>query len=454
MNITILDAVESRMDKGLIKYVESKLSYNTEYWREGAHAKQKEVYKKYVIDRRYGKFHTGLLPLIKKILKKKNIEYKIIDPHNYFSKKVKVNKFKLLPGIDKNDPRTIAQKPIIKKTLKRQKGLIIHPTGTGKTITALTVINLIPGNSLFLVPTVDLLYQTKEEAKKFGFTDIKINGDGKKEGIGKLTIAIINTFKKIPIEEYIDIIDAVFVDECHEITRYQGVLNNLRATKFRIGLTATPPESKAKLFLLKGLIGPKIGEITFEQGKELKIMSEVKLKLIDVPYNSKYADLSYKQMYETCIVANNFRNKSAVKIAFDNAVFGKTSLMIVKEIQHGHNLIKMASAIGFKNGIKFMYSKTKGDVRAEVKKALNDKKINCVITTDIWKRGINIPTLDCFINVAGGFSQEATLQKAGRGLRLAEGKEELLLVDFLDPYKFLAVHTVKRLSTYVKAGFI
>jgi superfamily II DNA or RNA helicase len=87
-----------------------------------------------------------------------------------------------------------------------------------------------------------------------------------------------------------------------------------------------------------------------------------------------------------------------------------------------------------------------------VKEALQAKEIKCVIATTVWREGINIPSLGCIINACGGKSEIVTLQAIGRGLRTSEGKDRILVVDFLDPYKYLAQHAIMRIQTYVETG--
>ena len=72
----------------------------------------------------------------------------------------------------------------------------------------------------------------------------------------------------------------------------------------------------------------------------------------------------------------------------------------------------------------------------------------------VWKEGVDIPSLDCVINAAGGKSEIGTLQAIGRGLTKIEGKDETEIIDFLDPYKFLAQHAIMRLQIYIKQGWL
>jgi superfamily II DNA or RNA helicase len=56
-------------------------------------------------------------------------------------------------------------------------------------------------------------------------------------------------------------------------------------------------------------------------------------------------------------------------------------------------------------------------MRVIIKNKLINKEVRCVIATTVWREGIDIPSLDCVINAAGGKSEIMTLQGVGRGLR-------------------------------------
>ena len=131
---------------------------------------------------------------------------------------------------------------------------------------------------------------------------------------------------------------------------------------------------------------------------------------------------------------------------------GFSSLILVKEIAHG-DLIKSIFNV-LKTDVKFVQGATDGDVRNDVKKLLNDKHEKIVICTSVWYEGINIPTLNVIVNGCGGKSEIKTIQVIGRGLRKAEGKDEVEIIDFLDPYKHLSNHSILRMRTYVENGWL
>jgi superfamily II DNA or RNA helicase len=121
---------------------------------------------------------------------------------------------------------------------------------------------------------------------------------------------------------------------------------------------------------------------------------------------------------------------------------------MVREIVHGKRLIE----IGEKNELKieFVQGSTEGNVREEIKQALDSKQIKCVVCTDVFKEGINIPGLNVLVLAAGGKSEISVIQAIGRGLRKTDEKEAVEIIDFLDPYKYLENHSKERKRIYNK----
>ena len=183
------------------------------------------------------------------------------------------------------------------------------------------------------------------------------------------------------------------------------------------------------------------------------IIAKPYVTLINVPYQGDIGDhRKYRDLYELGIVHNRARNVRITKLALERASRGLTSLTIIKEVAQGHNLMDYAHQLGL--ACQFVHGTVPGTVRDQAKEALSSKRVWNVICTDVWREGIDIPTLDCVIMAGAGKSELQTLQGVGRALRTAPGKEQVEIIDFLDPYRYLARHAVKRLSVYVDKGWL
>ena len=246
--------------------------------------------------------------------------------------------------------------------------------------------------------------------------------------------------------------NGVLVHNCHHVqsrsSQYAKVMEK-NLSPMRIGLTATLPNTTEGKLCLEGYLGPVIGEVTVQEGVEKKILAKPKVKLIPVPFTSSVGELyKYQDIYKWGIVENRTRNRIIIEEAKKQTDQGKTVLIMVKEIAHGDNLVKMAKDLfGFE--IIFVQGKTEGENRQLVQKTLDKKIIKCVVCTAVWREGINIKSLNTIILALGGKSAIQTAQALGRGLRIDKGKDAVLLADLLDPYRYLSQHAIARISLYV-----
>lgn len=458
--IKILDPVHCKANKEARKLILKSLAYKKSNWKLDRKIGRRieSVDTQHFITGRDGSgghFLTGLLP---RVLKNKEDKIKVIGDLEHLVPTAKPK----LKGI-KFRPDQIKALEVINK---KQRGKIVFPTGTGKTLIAAGIISMFTKHRiLFLCHTIDLLNQTKEEFEKF-FKDIFILG-GKhtssfkakkmKKAKNPILISTIQSYYKIH-EKYNCFFDIVIVDEVHHVhtldSQYGKVLE-MNCAPRRYGLTATEPKKQFETLVNEGLFGPIIASLGLNEGINLGIIAKPKIQLIPVPYNPK-TNLKLKGSFANCytygIVKNRERNKLIVREAIVSLSMGNIFLIVVEKLEHGEKLQKMLKFKGVK--IPFIRGATDSEDRSATRDRMKKKLRKGAICTRVWKEGINIPALNHVINAHGMKDEKTVYQILGRGIRTHEDKTELLLTDFLDPYRILAEHSIARISVYIKEGWI
>lgn len=453
MKLKIYDSVEISMGLDLHSLLKGDLSYCAEYYRDTSQRKVREEYQKSVCLRKNKKgeffYLIGHLDRIKKLCKSKGIHLDISG--DIFKTKVGTPE---LPGITFRDDQSV----LISKALKKQRGVIKAPTGSGKTILILGIMSAFQGKQLMLVHTLDIVRQTAKDAEKWGFKNIQVFGGGEKEKLtGDFVFATIQTFSKLDPKEYMDYFDVCLVDECHRCASFKGqyykVLTQILAPT-KIGFTATLPTTPESEFALEGLIGPMLGELSINDAGDLNILAKPRIRIIKVPENKALKSIKkYNDAYDEGIVNNKVRNTIIVDLVKKLIEEKKTCLIFVVKIEHGTVIRKAARQRGV--NIPFVRGSMTKEERDEVKNGLNDGSIPCAIATVVWQEGINIPGLDAVINASGGKSEVAVLQKIGRGLRRTKGKTEVIIYDFFDnSIGFFVAHFGERFALYCDAGWV
>ena len=122
---------------------------------------------------------------------------------------------------------------------------------------------------------------------------------------------------------------------------------------------------------------------------------------------------------------------------------GKQVLILVSRIEHGKYLNKLIKDSTYLNGSMDI------NYRNEMKEKFNNKEIPCIIATNIFGEGTDIPSIDIFINARLQKAEIQTAQGIGRCLRKTEGKIKAEVFDFLlEGQKHLKDHSNQRLKAY------
>jgi len=453
LKITIDNVVYSHIKKQDIAILEECLQYKYQKHKFNPYArKNKSSYEDKIeslIDKN-GKFFTGYIARIKKYLSEKNILYEIENN----SERLKPDNEPIIKGKTLRED----QKRLVEAAIKNQRGILISPTGSGKTLIAGSIISCFKNKkTLFLVHTKSLLKQAADDFKEYGLKNITMIGDTQKDLSGDIVVSTRQSFVKWDFNIIADLFDIVICDEAHHITepkmQYTEILSKLLAP-IRIGLTATFPSKIESQMVIEAYLGEVVGEFTEEEAREKDIIADTKVIIRKTSFDSDVADLSaYKRVYNLGVVNNLSYNLQIIKEAKYWIEQDKSVLIFIIETDQGRLLQKFAK----ENHVEceFVYGDTKSDIREKVKADLKTKKLKCVICSTIWTEGINIPSLDVIINAAGGKSERIIRQLRGRGVRTCEGKDRLIYIDFFNPsHSSLIKHFGERICLYFENGWM
>jgi superfamily II DNA or RNA helicase len=135
------------------------------------------------------------------------------------------------------------------------RGVVVLPTGTGKTFLAILAINKAARPALVVTPTIDLLHQWYGELLLAFDVPVGILGGGENE-VQPLTVTTYDS-AYIHLERLGNRFGLLIFDECHHLpgaSYMQTAIGNL--APYRLGLTATPERADGLENLLPSLIGP------------------------------------------------------------------------------------------------------------------------------------------------------------------------------------------------------
>ena len=263
--------------------------------------------------------------------------------------------------------------------------------------------------------------------------------------------------RKSIIKELSDV-DLVLIDEAHSLRR-NNVINDVLdifPTRHRFGFTGTLPQSLLDQWNILGNIGPIILDINSAILRKNGFISQVKIQGIKINYKNPpqfnyEADFDpnkpIKAYEEECdfLYYNEFRNNIITHLANG---FNKNTLIIVDKIEHGEVLKEQLSKITGKQTY-FIRGSVEMDDREKLRALMEiDNNIICIAMARIFAVGINIKNLHYVIFAQGGKAKVTLIQSIGRGLRLHEEKECLIIIDIADGTYYGEKHLVNRMSYY------
>lgn len=196
-----------------------------------------------------------------------------------------------LLGIERHDPLTITPKrmPVLRDDQVNaidafeqggRRGLVVMPTGTGKTVVALSLIAKQQSSVLIVVPVRDLMYQWHAKILQAFGVDAGLIGDG----VHRVSPISITTYDSAAIHmpRIGDRFETIVFDEVHHLCgAWRSDAARMSCARIRLGLTATLPTSPERLQTLHQLIGPTLFHQAIEEASG-KTLAEYSVRRITV----------------------------------------------------------------------------------------------------------------------------------------------------------------------------
>lgn len=343
------------------------------------------------------------------------------------------------------------QEEAVEKSLTAQRGTLVCPTGSGKTLMAMAIAQRLGIKTLFIVNTKEALYDTVKTAEECFDSDIIGQyGDRKKNFGSFITIATMSMLvadKKDSFKE--QNFQCLFIDEVHHAGADTWFMLALKVDAYyKFGLTGTNFRSDGSSIMLQAVTGRVIIKIktTFLQAQGYLSQSKIIFINCAEPTNLD-RPLRYPEIYEMGIVRNTYRHEIIQQLCEKEA--GKSILIAVEKLEHGRLLLPYIKQV-YPNAV-FIEGKSKQ--RKELKEAFTSGELKVVIASRIYNESVDIPILDVVINAAGGKAGVAVIQRVGRALRPKKPGDIAIVYDFNDLFNYkMELHAMERMKWLKKEG--
>lgn len=363
------------------------------------------------------------------------------------------------------------QKEAVTKSLFAQRGIVWHPTGSGKTLTAAYLVGNIGLETLYLVPNLTLLEQTERKFEEwFGAYVGKVG-----EGVFNpklFTIATPQTiwsrFSTKDVKSLLARTKVLVIDEAHHVGRANNRLNtwyricsDCEQARWRFGFTATPGEDKdVRRKMLEAQTGRVIHCVSSKKLERRGYLSkaEVKMYVVNAYRKEKVRDwesmFDWGEIYKECILTNEERNDRIVEVVKELVENDKRVLVCTFQVEkHGKLLAEKLGKV-LENGlVRFVYGQTPSEERKQAIREFEGGNIKVLVGT-VFGEGVDIPEMNAVVLAGAGRSRKVTIQQLGRVLRCAKGKEGAIIIDFYDQDGgILERHSGVRKKVYESEGY-
>lgn len=333
-----------------------------------------------------------------------------------------------------------------------------HATGVGKTITAATDAKAVGGRTLFLVNALKLASQAKETfAKVWPEATLGEYTGSQKDMTQTVIFATVQSISK-DLEKFSPMdFDYLIVDECHHAAAntYQKIFTYFHP-KFILGLTATPERSDGEdmLELFQNVAHKMDLKTAVERGvlvpiRCIRVKTNIDLtdvRINGIKYNSQ--DLESKLFIPE-------RNQLIVD-TYLKYVNGKKTVIFCASVDHAAEIAKLLRDSGVK--AEAVSGRDRVEIREKVLKDYETGSTDVLCACDLLNEGWDSPHTTVLFMARPTMSKTIYMQQLGRGTRRCPGKEDLLVVDFVDnanmfnmPY---SLHRVLNIAKYQPMAYV
>lgn len=363
------------------------------------------------------------------------------------------------------------------------RNLVVAATGTGKTVISALDYKRFrkqnpgkPCRLLFVAHREEILKQSlytfRAVLKDANFGELFV-GSYKPESVDNLFLSI-QTFNSQSFTDKTapDFYDYIVVDEFHHAAApsYKKLLEYYQP-KILLGLTATPERMDGKSIL--PYFGNRIAaEIRLPEAIDRKLLCP--FQYFGVTDNIDLDTLRWSAgSYDKTELSNLY--------TLSGAAAGRRADLVVSSLLKYVTDIDEVKGLGFcvsidhaqfmcryfnEHGIPSMYliGSSPDEERQTAKQRLVSGDVRFIFVVDIYNEGVDIPEVNTVLFLRPTESLTIFLQQLGRGLRLAEDKECLTVLDFIgqankkynfeDKFAALLSNTTRSVTRELKDGFV
>jgi superfamily II DNA or RNA helicase len=354
-------------------------------------------------------------------------------------------------------PRFYQSEALAAWVAQRGRGVVVLPTGAGKSHVALMAVALKKRSTLVVAPTLDLVRQWFDLLGATFGGPIGLVGGGEHD-VQPLTVTTYDS-AFLHMDHLGRRFGLVVFDECHHLPS-GAYAHAARAclAPFRLGLTATPARADGRESELDGLIGPFVyrKDIVELSGDYL---AEYAIERISIELSSgeraehDAARATYREFVKRCgirmghasgwsqfiLLASQSEEGRRAMVSYrrqrELAFAPSAKLEYLEHLLHAHRRDRAvvftqdnatAYAVARRFLVPVITHQTKVRERSEILAGLAKGTYRAVATSKVLNEGVDVPDANVAVILSGSGSVREHVQRLGRILRKQGNKRAVL----------------------------
>ncbi len=354
-------------------------------------------------------------------------------------------------------PRPFQTEALASWKAAKYQGVVVLPTGAGKSLVALLALASRKRSTLVVAPTLDLVRQWHQLISKTFGCEVGIVGGGEHHVL-PLTVTTYDS-AYLHMEHWGNRFGLIVFDECHHLPGESYALTaQLCLAPFRLGLTATPDRADGREELYDELVGPIVYDKQIDElAGEYLADYETRRLVLQLTEEERQEYNEARQTYLGFVRRSGIQMGSpngfgefikrssrsaegrAAMVAYRRqrslAFAAAEKLRVLSELLDQHRadrtiIFTQDNATVYEVSRRFLVPaithQTKVKERTEILKGFDVGRYRAIVTSRVLNEGVDVPSANVAVVLSGSGSVMEHVQRLGRILRKQDGKRALL----------------------------
>ncbi len=334
---------------------------------------------------------------------------------------------------------------------KKDPGVIVLPTGAGKSLVIAELARVSNGRVLVLAHIKELVEQNHLKYQAYGIkAGVYSAGLNQKDSSQKVIFGSIQSVTNAD-DSFFNNFSLLVIDECHRVsleldTQYQKVITKLRAKNkslYILGLTATPYRLGVGWiynYNHLGIVHTQENRFFKQCVYELSLEYMIKNKYlttpvrVDIPVTCyDFSELTESKTYTNAQIEWILQQQRRLTpliikniIDITNAYQRQGVMIFCSTVKHAEEIMANLP----KGEAHLVLGETKNFKRSQIIEDFKNKKFKYLVNVSVLTTGFDAPHVDVISILRPTESVSLYQQIIGRGLRLSPGKKDCFILDY------------------------